>query len=139
MSSLIILENLNKLCFVKSFVEILEMRFLSDDLLAQKIKISKKSLDKALIYLTHDLSEKIYDKSKSNKALDQIDFAVEFVKASENLSEIKDESLSKILGELIEFARDYKSDYAHLNLKSDQDILRKIEDKVLCIMSERYI
>ncbi len=138
MSSLIILENLDKLCLVKSFVEILEIKFLSNDLLAQKIKIAKNSLDKALVYIAHDLSEKIHEKSKRNKALDQIDFASEFVKVSENLSEINDESLNKILSELVAFGHDYKDEYSHLILKSDQDALRKIEDKVLCIMSERY-
>lgn len=138
MSSQIILENLNKLCLIKSFVEILEMKFLSDNLLSQKIKIAKNSLDKALVFIAHDLSEKIHEKSKRNKALDQIDFAGEFVKVSENLSEIKDESLDKILAELVAFGHDYKDNYSHLILKSDQDILKKIEDKVLCIMSERY-
>ncbi len=138
MSTLIILKNLNQLCLVKSFVEILEIKFLSDDSIAQKIKAAKNSLDKSLVYIAHDLSEKIYEKSKRNKALEQIDFADELVKASKNLSEVKDESLNKILAELVAFGHNYKSQYSHLNLKSDFDTLEKIQHKILCIISERY-
>lgn len=132
-----LLTNLERLSKLKAFMDILEIKFLSNEAILNKIELAKKSLDKALIYLTFDLYQKINQQAKTNKELAKINFANELKNAYENLGDIQDSSLNKSLEEAILFAEAYRVSAFEL-LKSDDNLREKLADKLLPIMSERF-
>ena len=135
MNASLILEKLNMLNEVIYFIRFLEIRFVSDAILSQKLSIARQSLDQALIQLTFDLQKKI-DNTPTDLVM--IKISNEITNAFEQINEIGDQFLNKCFQDLLLFTKDYENNLSQaISIENDQN-LKDLKDKILLITSERF-
>ena len=135
MNASLILEKLNMLNEVIYFIRFLEIRFVSDAILSQKLSIARQSLDQALIQLTFDLQKKI-DSTPTDLVM--IKISNEITNAFEQINEIGDQFLNKCFQDLLLFTKDYENNLSQaISIENDQN-LKDLKDKILLITSERF-
>ncbi len=135
MNASLILEKLNMLNEVIYFIRFLEIRFVSDAILSQKLSIARQSLDQALIQLTFDLQKKI-DNTPTDLVM--IKISNEITNAFEQINEIGDQFLNKCFQDLLLFTKDYENNLSQaISIENDQS-LKDLKDKILLITSERF-
>ncbi len=135
MNAALILEELNKLDDAKQFVSFLEIKFMKDEQILNKLKSAKKSLDKALVDLVFDLSKKL-ENSKNNNSV-KIRISDEIINAFNHLEFCNDTILSQNLLSLIKFAKDYENNSIQQTSQTHEDI-ENLKTKILLITSERF-
>lgn len=135
MNAALILEELNKLDDAKQFVSFLEIKFMKDEQILNKLKSAKKSLDKALVDLVFDLSKKLENSENNNSV--KIRISEEITNAFNHLEFCNDTILSQNLLSLIKFAKDYENNSIQQTSQTHEDI-ENLKTKILLITSERF-
>ena len=136
MNAALILEELNKLDDAKHFVSFLEIKFMKDEQLLTKLKSAKKSLDKALVALVFDLSEKLENSENNNSV--KIGIRDEIVNAFNHLEFCNDTILNQTLLSLIAFSKNYENDLIQLQTSQTHKDIENLKTKILLITSERF-
>jgi len=136
MNAALILEELNKLDDAKQFVSFLEIKFIKDEQILNKLKSAKKSLDKAFVDLVFDLSKKLENSENNNSV--KIRISDEIINAFNLLESCGDLILNQTLLSLVTFAKDYENDSIQTQASQDHKDLKNLKTKILLMISERF-
>jgi hypothetical protein len=139
MNIITISQNLNKLRELKSFTDILEIKFLSKANILLSVKAIRSSLDQVLLDIAYDLEKKI--KTSENNEIKQskvskLELSDNLKKSFELAAEIDDQSFKDSLLEAIKFVLEYEKN-PELGFYSGQN-LADLKNLTLLIISEKF-